>query len=221
MAKAATTLGAGVYGLSEAGYLLGIDGRVLLRWAQPAPKGEPPLLVPSHGWAYSFYDLVSLEVISIFFKRGIRRVGARRAIQYLQTEYGTDHPLADQRVVNALATADAHLMWKETVDLTKSGQLTLIKTLRSHLVPIEYGSDLLARFWRPALSVVLDPEIQAGKPCIDKTRVTTDVVADRVAQGETVSVVAEDLRLTILQVSRAVAFEDHLEAGQGMARLVA
>jgi uncharacterized protein (DUF433 family) len=64
---------------------------------------------------------------------------------------------------------------------------------------------------------VLDPQIQAGKPCVDKTRVTTDVVAERVAQGEPAPVVAEDLRLTIVQVNRAVKFEDHLGAGQGMA----
>ena len=180
MAKmVATMLGTGVYGLAEAGYLLGIDSGVLLRCAQPEPRGEPPLLVPTHGWAYSFHDLVSLEVVSIFFKRGIRRVGARRAIQYLQSEYGTDHPLADHRVVQTLATADAHLMWKEDVDLTRNGQLTHSNTLRSHLVPIEYGSDRLARFWRPAPSVVLDPQIEAGKPCVDKTRVTTDVVAER------------------------------------------
>lgn len=211
------TLGSGIYGVSEAAYLLGIDSRHLVRWAEPASRGEPALLRPTHKWAYSFHDLVSLAVIGVFFQRGIKRIGARRAIQYLQTEYGVDRPLADKRVVEALATADAHIMWQESIDLTRSGQLTLVQTLRSHLVPIEYGSDLLARLWRPAPSVILNPAIQAGKPCIEETRVTTDVVAARIVQGESRQVVADDLGLTRLQVGRALKFEERLQVGNGLA----
>jgi uncharacterized protein (DUF433 family) len=74
----------------------------------------------------------------------------------------------------------------------------------------------LARLWRPAPLVLLDPTIQAGKPCVERTRVPTETIA-AMLEVDSSEVVAEDLELTIEQVNAASEFEAGLLAGRGIA----
>jgi len=217
----ASAVGLGVYDLNEAAHLLGVPARTLTSWGHPTGRGIPALLEPSLSWAYSFHDLVSLAVIAVFQQRGVKRAGVYRAIQYLRDHYQEERPLARKGIVEALATAGDRIMWNDVVDVTHSGQMALLDTIQKYLVPVKYGSNFLAKLWRPAPSVTLDPEVQAGKPCIQKTRVTTDVVAERVAQGESPSSVASDLHITSRDITRAVAFEAQLDSGRGLALITA
>lgn len=214
---ATTTLGTGVYDLAEASYLLGVSEATLAGWSRKTARGEPPLVPPTHGWAYSFHDLLSLAVVAVFYQRKVNRAGVRLTIEYLEKEYRVPRPLADKRVVTSLTTSAGHVMWQDRTDVTRGGQQVLVETVRQYLTPVEYGSDFLARLWRPARSVELDPTVQAGSPCIVGTRVTTDVVAARVAQGEPASAIAADLFVSTRQVTDAVRFENQLRDGHGLA----
>jgi uncharacterized protein (DUF433 family) len=209
-------IGTGVYGLSDASYLLGIDERVIVRWSQSRSK-EQALVPPSHGWAFSFHDLLSLAVIGVLRQRGITPGGIRRTILYLQAEFSTPRPLAHRDIVQALQTAGRSVLLDSGIDVTKGGQMAMLQTLRTYLRPIEYGADRLARLWTPTMHVALNPDVQAGQPCISKTRVTTDVIASRISQGETARAVARDLQITVRQVSAAAQFEARLQSGDGLA----
>ena len=211
-----TTLGTGVYDLAEASYLLSVSERQLASWSRKTDKGERALVPPTHGWAYSFHDLLSLAVVAVFYQRQVDRAGVLRTIEFLQQQYGLDRPLASKRVIDALLTTQGHVLWRDT-DLTRGGQQVLTTTIRDYLRPIEYGPDAMARLWKPWRSVVLDPEVQAGRPCIANTRVTTDVVAGRSEAGETARLIATDLGITARQVSDAVQFEKRLREGEGLA----
>ena len=212
------TLGRGIYGLSEASYLLGIDERTIARWSRRTPSGKEALVAPSHGFAFSFHDLLSLAVIAVFRQRNITPDGIRRAIVYLQDEFETSRPLANKGVVDALQTAGGgSVLLGPGIDVTRSGQMAILQTVQAYLRPISYGADRLARLWKPARYVLLNPEIQAGRPCIPGTRVTTDVVAGRVNQGELPDEVARDLQLRVDQVRAAERWESELERGKGLA----
>ncbi len=217
MATVTAPLGAGIYLLSEAALLLGIDERSIARWSERTPSGKGPLIAPSHRWAFSFHDLLSLAVVAVFRQRGVTPDGIRRAISYLEEEFSTPRPLAHKKVVDALHTVGKTVLLRPGIDVTKHGQMILVETLATYLRPIEYGGDFLARLWKPTRHVALNPKIQAGRPCISGTRVTTDVVASRALHGEPPKVIADDLQITVRQVAAASKFEARLRDGQGLA----
>lgn len=211
-----SALGTGVYSLVEAAYLLGMDEDTVLRWSSPH-GGKEALVAPSHGWAFSFHDLVSVAVIAVLRQRKVSPSGVRTTIAYLQEKFDTPRPFAHRDVVRELHTAGSSVLWTPNVDVSKGGQLTFIETVTNYLKPIEYGSNRLARLWRPERQIVLDPEIQVGRPCIEGTRVTTEVVASRFLQGESRGDISDDLQITIQQVSYATKFEKRLRNGKGLA----
>ena len=218
VARSATLFGVGVYDLLEASHLLGIDERQLRRWAQRDDSGRPPLLEPSHGWAYSFHDLLSLAVIAVLRQRTVTPDGVRETIRQLEVRFEYRRPLAHQDVVDGLRTVGRSVILpSEETDLSAGGQGVLLTTVEQYLRPIEYGPDKLARLWRPADRIVVDPDIQVGHPCIENTRVTTETIAGRAAQHESFQLIADDLRVSVFDVTAAVNFEQRLDEGRGLA----
>jgi uncharacterized protein (DUF433 family) len=211
-------LGVGIYDLGFASYLLGMDERQLVRWANTTAKGLPPLLAPSLGWAYSFHDLVSLAVIAVMKQRGVATSTVRRSIEHLQGKFGTDRPLAHKNIVGQLRTAGDAVLLSDGEDVSAGGQLAMLTTVKSYLRRIEYGPESkMAKLWLPAQQVTLDPEIQAGAPCVSGTRIPTETVWGRIEQGEPASEVAEDYGLPISAVRAARRFEQRLQSNEGLA----
>lgn len=210
------TLGSGVYDVATAAYLLGMDERTVVRWSLPTATGKPALVPPSHGWAFSFHDLLSIAVIAVLRQRGVTPNGIRQSIAYLQERFSAPRPFAHEEVVPTLRTAGRSLLSGE-IDVSKGGQLAIVETVTTYLRPIEYGDNRLARLWKPARYVALNPEVQAGRPCIKGTRVTTDVIADRLAQGEDAWEIADDLAVTVRATKAAASFEERLQSGRGLA----
>jgi uncharacterized protein (DUF433 family)/DNA-binding transcriptional MerR regulator len=216
--RGGSLFGTGVYDLLLAAHLLGIDERNLRRWSSPARSGAMALVPPTHGWAFSFHDLLSLAVVAVLRQRGVTTAGVRTMIRELEAQFDYARPLAHAHVVEGLATVGTSVISaKDGVDLTKAGQRVLLQTIKRYLRPIEYGSDNLARLWRPASRILVNPEVQVGHPCIASTRVTTATVSGRVAQGEQPEAIAEDLGVSLADVRAAVAFERRLDAGEGLA----
>lgn len=212
----AQVMGSGVYGPQEVSYLLSIDPRTIARWTRPSSDGRPALVEPTHGWAFSFLDLVSIAVIAVLMQRKVTPTGVRKTISYLQDRFDTPRPLARKDLVEALNTAGKSVLLDD-VDVAAGGQMAMVETVRLYVRPLVYGRNRLAKLWKPAPLIELNPTIQAGQPCIVGTRVTTDVVAGRLAQGERVADVAEDLLLNNRQVSAANRFEDRLQRRKGLA----
>lgn len=220
MGRRASIFGQGVYDLLTASHLLGISERTLRLWSQPAPNGAAPLCPATHGWAFSFHDLLSLAVIAVLRQRKVTTAGVRETIRQLEARFEYERPLAHQNVVDGIATVGKSVvLLGEETDLTRSGQGVLLDTVRTYLLPVEYGTDSLARLWRPADFVLVDPDVQVGHPCIDSTRITTDTISGRAAQGESIDVIADDLGLTVEEVEAAIAFESRLDDGIGLARV--
>ena len=194
-------LGRGIYDIAEAARIVGRHPETVARWT----RGTDPLHHVEDDRIISFLDLISLWVISELARRGVPRPEIRAGGKYVAENVGTPYPFAHQK----LATVGAGFFseFEAWVDVGKGGQGSFPEVIEGLLNPIEFGPDLLASIWRPTNGVWLNPNVQAGAPCIDGTRVPTKVVASLKAVGEHVEDIADDLRLEVTQVHAALQYE--------------
>lgn len=194
-------LGRGVYDIAEVARIVRRHPDTVARWA----RGAVPLHRVGSDRIMCFLDLISLWVISELIRRRVPRREIRSGGEYVATRVGTNYPFAHQE----LATVGAGFFGKFEVwvDVGKGGQGSFPSVIEELLNPIEFGSDRHASIWRPAKSVWLNPEVQAGAPCIDGTRVPTKVIADLEAAGDHIEDIAEDLSLNVQQVRAALEYE--------------
>lgn len=194
-------LGRGIYDLAEAARVVGRDPDTVARWT----RGASPLHHVESDRIISFLDLISLWVISELIRCRVPRRQIRAGGEYVAKHVGTDYPFAHER----LATVGAAFFseFDEWVDVGRGGQRSFPAMIEELLSPIEFGPDLHASIWRPAKGVWLNPNVQAGAPCIDGTRVPTRVIADLTAVGDHIEDIADDLSLNVTQVRDALQYE--------------
>ena len=199
--KTEPLLGRGIYDVAEVARIVRRHSDTVARWA----RGTDPLHHVESDRIISFLDLISLWVISELIRRGVPRREIRAGGEYVAEHVGTRYPFAHRD----LATVGAGFFgkFKEWVDVGKGGQGSFPAVIEELLSPIEFGSDLHASIWRPAEGVWLNPEVQAGAPCVDGTRVPTKVIADLEAAGDHIEDIADDLSLDISQVRAALQYE--------------
>lgn len=208
-----------MYDAQEASHLLALPVACIVRWSLPDRHRLPPVVTPSLDRAFSFVDLVSLGVAGELWHRRVAEVDMRHGVKYLRGTTGYARPLAHRDVVDTLATsgnafiAELQGGW---FDLGRGGQGAFKEIVRIYLKKIEFDDLGVARSWRPAPHVVLDPRIQAGTPCIEGTRIPTETVA-AMAEVDSPELVAEDLDLSVEEVLAAAGFEAALLEGQGIA----
>ncbi len=171
------------------------------------PEGDEGLL--------SFRNLVELWVLCAIRRyHRIKLPVIRSAVSYLRTEFGLEHPLADQR----MTTEGTSLFIDHCgtfIDIGKSGQLTLRKMLETYLQRIERDKFGAARTLYPFAGKIesdqrlvwIDPTIKFGRPCVANTSIPTGIIADRFSAGEGINELADDLRLSLSQIEEAIRFE--------------
>jgi uncharacterized protein (DUF433 family) len=72
---------------------------------------------------------------------------------------------------------------------------------------LEYDTQGMAQLWRPLKFVTAAPAVQAGTPCVERTRVPTATIDGLVRVGEETEDIAFDLDLEIEQIEAALRFE--------------
>lgn len=205
-----TYLNQGMYDVVEAARLVRVTPATILRWAGPSQRRQA-LVVPSLDGLYSFHDLISLHLVATLSKRELSLAEIANAIGELRMEFGTDWPLAHRELATAgtafFARDPVHGDW---VDLGKGRQQAFQEMVEPAIRTIEYGADLLASVWRPHARVWLNPRVQAGASCIDRTRIPTATIAQIVDSGDHPLDVAEDYELDPEDVIAALRFEEQL-----------
>jgi uncharacterized protein (DUF433 family) len=215
----ATMLNRGVYDGAEAARLLGVSPSQVIRWATPSAPGLAPVVAPMFDRAFSFTDLVALRVASDLHKRGVSDHDLRHGVAHLRGHFGTDHPLADKRILDVLATSGASFLAElgdGLVDIGRGRQGAFESVVRLYLRSIEFNGDGKPDVWRPPQRVVLDPRVQAGAPCLAGTRVPTATIAG-LLDGESAEDIAADFGIRVEDVQIAACFEDGLVHGLGLA----
>ncbi len=216
-------LGLGVYSVSEAAQLTGLRPARIRAWFEGRRGGfeQKPFLKPDYerrgkDIAISFRDLVDAYVASQFRSAGFSLQTLRRVYDNLKKRANGKHGFSHR----ALLTDGDSVFWHEVrdgrereilVDL-KNNQHTLPKVLLPFLTSLDFDpTSALATRWRIADNVVVDPEINFGKPIVVGTGVSTRVLAkcfDANGKDERAVALWYDVRLE--DVRSAVMFETHL-----------
>jgi uncharacterized protein (DUF433 family) len=178
---------------------------VLTRWT----TGKQSLVTPAFERFFDFEDLISLLVIAELWRRNVQTSEIRRGIEVLADEFRVDRPLAHIDASKRLATAGKAFFANigEWADAGKGFQLAFQPMIEPVLRPIEYDTLGMAHLWRPVELVTATPDVQAGTPCIETTRVPTTTIDGLVRVGEKVEDIAFDLDLEIEQIEAALRFE--------------
>jgi uncharacterized protein (DUF433 family) len=213
------------YALVEIAHCLRVPRATLRAWSlgrgYPSASGQKraaPLIqiADRHTPALSFRNVVELHVLSaIRRKHRVEMSAVRRAIAYLRSQLHVDQPLADQQ----MATDGKDLFverYGRLVNISRGGQLemkSLVKVFLSRIDRSPSGLPIrLFPFTRPRVeesprSVVMDPTVQFGRPCIAGTGIATSIIAERYMMGDSVAELAEDYAQETLNIEEALRYE--------------
>src|SRR5690606_21552637 len=132
-------------------------------------------------------------------------------------ELGSTHPLSDVEMV----TDGKHLFverFGRLINASRDGQVAMERMLEAHLQRIERdASGAVARLFpftraRPEgpRSVVIDPAVQFGRPCLAGTGIPTAVIAQRFKAGEDIASLARDYSRNPRELEEAIRYEAEL-----------
>lgn len=143
----------------------------------------------------------------------------RRAIDYLQSELRSPHPLVDEEMETD-GTDIFVSKYGSLINASRDGQLAMKALLQAHLKRIErdQGGVAIRLFpftrTRDAGTVVdaprlvaIDPAVAFGRPVIVGSRVPTSEIAERFQAGESPGELAEDFSRTEEEVWEAIRCE--------------
>jgi uncharacterized protein (DUF433 family) len=167
------------------------------------------------GRLLSFRNLVELHVLS-----AIRRVHhvslprVRTAVRYLERHLGIDHPLASAQ----LLTDGRSLLveqFERLINASEVGQIEIKAIVERFLKRIEHDRHghpvrlfpITGNPVVPPKSVVIDPRMSFGQPCLRSAAVPTSVIADRLRAAESIASIAQDFGVPQSEIEEAVRFE--------------
>jgi len=213
-----TMIGSGLYDASEVALLCGLAPDQVVRWSTPSTHGDAPVSA-SFDRLFSFADLVAFTVARQIRDNGVSDRHLRKGVATLRSTWGIDSPLAAEQIIERLATSgDSFLAQRadsDYEDIGRGGQGTFQDVIKVHLRRIQFDGAGQPTRWTPADGVVIDPEVQAGAPCVEGTRIPTRVVAERAAV-EPDDDIAFDLDLELTAIEAAIRFEELLARGAGI-----
>lgn len=178
-------------------------------------------------------NLSFVNVTEVFVLAAIRRKHqvplpqVREAVRYLRQRFGDPHPLASREMMTeGSALLIEHL--GELVSASEHGQLVSEELVRARLQRIERNAagvpmrlypftrkmtdDAPASVHLAPTSVVIDPRVQFGRPCLRGTGIPTAVIHERWLAGEDMESIAEDYGRELADVQEALRFEDRTAA---------
>jgi uncharacterized protein (DUF433 family) len=235
MEPSSELLGGGLYPLTQAARLVGVEPRSVRRWLRgyswryrEGVGSSGPLWALQYAHdeelgreqVLGFHDLLELRAVSRFVGHGVPLIVIRATIEEAQKALGA-YPLHTQRFrtdgkrifLDAIERATGQ---RSLLDF-KGRQLVFDEVIRPSLYEgIEYERTGAARRWFPVHGhkvIVLDPRVQFGEPIIADAGVPTDTIGAAVkAEGGDRKRVAKLYRVTPAAVNAAVRFESRLAA---------
>lgn len=177
------------------------------------PKGSRPLL--------SFINLTEIHVLDAIRRdHSVPLDKIRDAVHYLRDEFGTQHPLAEER----FATDGLDLFvnkYGQLINASRVGQLAMKSVLEKYLRRVERDSRGVAvrlfpytrkRSADEPKAVVIDPLVSFGRPVLVGTGIPTSVIAERYKAGESIEQLCADYDRKRLEIEEAIRCELELEA---------
>lgn len=213
-------IGHGIYTYADAAKILGLDQPKLRRWLQGYvsdlsrhyPAGEFGVWKIDGVRGFDFYTMIEAYVVAHLRDLGVPMRTIRIAREDLAERFETHYPFALKGFLSdgkkiLLAMPD----YGNVLIADKTGQMEFTELIDQYCRRIDFHleTDLVQRFWPVGKdhSVIVDPNHSFGRPSIEGTNISTEVLARYVDAGEPVDVVARLFDLEERQVLDAVAFE--------------
>lgn len=212
-------LGQGIYTVAEVSKLTDLRPNRVRSWFKQRPdgSGSGPVFEsdyqPADGdYAVSFHDLIDVLVAGAFRDQfQVQMHVIRRAHSLLQERLDTRHPFCH----NDLYTDGKEIFLCAANDLNEEVLSEVVSRqqffphIKERLHHIDYNEiTKLARRWKIAKGVVIDPLISMGKPTVENSGVTTYVIANQYeANSRNAALVADLYGVSQRDVANAVAFE--------------
>lgn len=167
----------------------------------------------SHIAPFSFINLIEtyvLEALRRTYHLPMQRI--RRGVDWLQKTYKVEHPLAELN----LETDGYNLFIREMgipINASQRGQSGFPEVLARYLQRIERDKGKIPiRFYpytyaKAPKIIVMDPDVEYGRPVIEGTRITSKMIFDRYSGGESLNEIAHDYDLDISHVEEALRCE--------------
>ena len=216
-AMTSTMIGSGLYDAAEVALFVGLTPDQVVRWTTDSTHGAAPV-TPSFDRLYSFADLVALTVTRQV-RHNVSDRHLRRGVSELRARFGFDNPLAVDEVIERLATSGESFLLRQSGnefdDIGRGGQGTFREVVELDLKRIEFDDRGGPARWRPIDGIVIDPNVQAGAPCVEGTRVPTAVIGSRLL-SDAPDDIAFDLDLELAAIEVAAQFEELLARGAGI-----
>lgn len=164
----------------------------------------------------SFRNLVEVHVLAALTRKHLVKLPeVRKALRYLEREFVSRHPLAEEHML--IAGKDLFVeKYGSLINVSHEGQIAMKEVLARHLARIDRDpSGAPIRLFPFTTSdrsdtdtpVTINPRIQFGRPCITGTRVPTEEIADRCKAGEKIEELATDFGCSRDQVEAAIRYE--------------
>jgi len=213
------------YPVAEAARFLHVPAATLRSWVRgreysigDAIRHAEKIIVPPdlNQNFLSFWNVVEAHVLCSLRKtHSISLRNVRIAIEEAQAKLGIEHLLRS----NQLSCAGGEVFIKhygELIQLTRSCQLALKNHLEVFLRRVEWDEKNLAIRLFPFINgyshieekiIVIDPFFSFGKPVIQRNRISTRAINDRINAGEDIESIRGDYDLTPEELNRALSFE--------------
>lgn len=184
-----------------------------LRYWRSRSNGKEPLLEPEARRGrfvrYSFRDLLALRTFGAL-RADVTLQMIRKAVANLRLFDDVEH-LSNYHLVAAGKT----IVWvgdDQTVDLVKVPGQQLLIHMRDVLAEFESRNhQLVVPLLRPKQGVSINPEIIAGYPAIEGTRIPYDTIAELAAEGlDTARIKYFYPAVTSAGIKGAVSFERYV-----------
>jgi uncharacterized protein (DUF433 family) len=216
-----------VYPLVEIANCLHVPAATIRAWAlgrrysfqTGGEKTFPPLIdaADKRTPALSFLNAVELHVLSSMRrKHKLEMRPIRLAIDFLTKKLQIEHPLANQQ----MATDGVELFierYGQILNISRDGQSEMRGVVQVYLSRIDRDDTglpiRLYPFTRSAVeerspkTVVMNPRVHFGRPCIAGTGIPTDVLIDRYRAGDSMVELAHDYRVDPSVIDEAIRFE--------------
>jgi uncharacterized protein (DUF433 family) len=206
----AQLVGHGLYDIAEVSRLVGVTIETVSRWTAPTSQ-RIALLEPQLDPFFSFHDLLTIQLIRELTRRGVKLQQVAAGLTYLEQEGGIERPFAHRDMATS-GRAWFQSIGGQAVDLGRGGQLAWDEVVKPTLRSLTYDPDAgMATIWRPATRVWLNPHVQAGASCIDRSRTSTHLIWELAEEGTDVHDIAWQFELELDDVLAARDFEQRLE----------
>jgi uncharacterized protein (DUF433 family) len=188
------------YGIIEVADYLRIPRKTVEYWVS---GGRSPLVrVPSTSPPrFSFMNLLECHILSAMRWKGVRVEKVRRALEYIERQWPSRHPLLDQLFQTDGIDLFVAKLPDEIINVSKQGQLGFKNILETFLERIELDASRIAAKFFPFVEekkpggpkiIEINPSVAFGRPVIAGTGITADIIAGRFAARESVAALAEE-----------------------------